>query len=243
MTYTHGPDVLALWEAGVGRGPVERPLALLAAAEPGRSWDELASLPIGRRDAALLALRERFFGRPMPGTVACPDCGESLEFELDVRGLRDGAEIADEEGDEICIDGRRYTFRLPDSTDLAAIAACTDIEAARALLARRCLVGAADEGPASADEPLTGEVVEALAARLAERDPLAHLELDLECPACGHGWRTGLDIADFLWTEVGAEAQRLLRDVDTLARAYGWAEADILGMSAARRQAYLEMVG
>jgi hypothetical protein len=243
MTSAHGTDALALWEAGAGRGPVERPLALLAAAEPRQSWDELAALPIGRRDAALLTVRERLFGRSMPGTAACPACGELLEFELDARELRDGAATAGDERDEIQVDGQLYPFRLPNSTDLAAVAVCTDLEAARSLLARRCLVAESEKGPIATGEPLPGEVVAALAARLAERDPLAHLELDLECPACGHGWYTRFDIADFLWTEVGAEAQRLLRDVDTLARAYGWAEADILGMSAARRQAYLELVG
>jgi hypothetical protein len=50
------------------------------------------------------------------------------------------------------------------------------------------------------------------------------------------------DIGAFLWEEIAAQARRLLREVHTLARAYGWREADILVMSAARRQAYLEMV-
>ena len=36
---------------------------------------------------------------------------------------------------------------------------------------------------------------------------------------------------------------RLLRQVHTLAMAYGWREIDILSMSALRRQVYLEMLG
>ena len=39
-----------------------------------------------------------------------------------------------------------------------------------------------------------------------------------------------------------ARAQRLLMEVHLLARAYGWREADILGMSPARRNAYLQRV-
>jgi hypothetical protein len=37
--------------------------------------------------------------------------------------------------------------------------------------------------------------------------------------------------------------RRLLREVHTLALAYGWREADILNMSARRRRFYLEMAG
>jgi hypothetical protein len=50
------------------------------------------------------------------------------------------------------------------------------------------------------------------------------------------------DIAAYLWQEVDARARRALRDTHTLARAYGWREADILAMSDFRRQQYLEMV-
>ena len=34
----------------------------------------------------------------------------------------------------------------------------------------------------------------------------------------------------------------LLRDVDTLARAYGWTEEQVLALGDARRGAYLELV-
>jgi len=50
------------------------------------------------------------------------------------------------------------------------------------------------------------------------------------------------DIASFFWAEICVQAKRLLREVHTLARAYGWREMDILSMSPARRQFYLEMV-
>ncbi len=50
------------------------------------------------------------------------------------------------------------------------------------------------------------------------------------------------DVVSFFWSEICVQAKRLLREVHTLARAYGWREADILNMSTARRQFYLEMV-
>jgi hypothetical protein len=66
--------------------------------------------------------------------------------------------------------------------------------------------------------------------------------INLRCPDCGHDWQSVFDIASFFWTEISVQARRLLQDVATLARAYGWREADILEMSSARRAFYLEVV-
>jgi hypothetical protein len=72
-------------------------------------------------------------------------------------------------------------------------------------------------------------------------DPQAEMLLDLSCPTCGHAWQAVFEIVTFLWTEIRVRARRLLREVDALARAYGWAEGDILAMSEARRGLYLQM--
>ena len=61
------------------------------------------------------------------------------------------------------------------------------------------------------------------------------------CPGCGHDWQPVFDIARFLWQELHAWALHMLREVDTLAASYHWAEADILALSPRRRQAYLEL--
>jgi hypothetical protein len=89
---------------------------------------------------------------------------------------------------------------------------------------------------------LPGEIVAQLTEQIGRADPDADISLDLSCPACDHRWQIAFDIVTFFWAEINSLAKRLLREVHTLARAYGWREADILAMSAARRQAYLEMV-
>ena len=83
---------------------------------------------------------------------------------------------------------------------------------------------------------MTETLVTLLAAQMEECDPLAEIRIDLDCPACGYHWQILFDIASYFWTEISAQAKRLLRDVHTLARAYGWREADILAMSGVRRQ-------
>ena len=78
---------------------------------------------------------------------------------------------------------------------------------------------------------------------MAEADPQADVQLALVCPACGHTWQATFEIVSFLWAELSAWAERTLADVHALASTYGWREADILAMSARRRQRYLELAG
>ena len=88
---------------------------------------------------------------------------------------------------------------------------------------------------------LSEDVMEAIASRLAAADPLAEVLIDLSCLACRHQWQVLLDIERFLWTKISVLARRLLQEVHALASAYGWTEREILALSPARRQSYLEM--
>jgi hypothetical protein len=125
------------------------------------------------------------------------------------------------------------TWRLPDDADLAA-AGSLDPDQGALLLLSRCVIGALDEVP--------DDVRELLAERIAAADPYADLSLDLVCPECDTQWESALDIGEFVWAETRSRAHRLLREVDELARAYGWPEDRILALSQQRRDAYLELV-
>lgn len=236
-------DLLRVWEVGEDQHPLDRALTLLAFAWPERTWDELAELSIGQRDARLLTLREQVSGSKLNGFAECPRCAERLEFDVAVADLRVAAEPdAGEEARDLVADGLALRFRLPNSRDLAAVLGGHDTSAARGLLVRRCVIEASRDGVPVDVSDLPLEATTELARRMAACDPQAEVLLDLDCPACGHGWQALFDIVAFFWAELAARAKRLLREVHTLARAYGWREADILGMSARRRQFYLEMV-
>jgi hypothetical protein len=99
-----------------------------------------------------------------------------------------------------------------------------------------------EAGPPPSHLALPPSAEELVLQTLDELDPQADVRLDLTCPPCGHDWQAQFDIATYFWREIDDWAQRTLRDVHTLAKAYGWIEADILGLSAWRRQAYLQMV-
>ncbi len=235
MQPLEGQHLVRAWEVGRGQHPVERALTLLAAGVPDADRAELAHWPLGRRDAALLALRGATLGPALDVHTHCPACAAEIEFSLDLRG-RDPADTEETLQFEDS-GGGRWRFRIPTSADLQAAAEADTVEGAREVLIGRCLVS----GPAPGAEP-PEDVLAVLPERMVASDPDAEVLVNLECPECGHGWRADLDVAAFFWTEVDSEARRLLRDVHVLARAYGWREADILAMSPARRRVYLEMV-
>jgi hypothetical protein len=222
------PDLLDLWERGSGLHPLDRALLALATAEPGQPSAGLADWPLGKRNAALTRLRCECFGSALTGWVACPQCGERLEFSLDVGLL---SPQGNEAAAYLTVDGR--SFRPLTSRDLASVAAESDERAAAHKLLRLCC---------AEENEFTDEDLDDLGELLAEADPLAETLLDFSCAACDHRWQEPLDIAEWLWAEVDARARRLLFDVHALATAYGWTEREILSMSEPRRALYLDMV-
>jgi len=232
--------VLEAWETAAAAEPVERALRLLAAAEPGLAHEELWALSIGRRDRRLIELREQLFGDTLRGFAECPHCQDRLEYSLSAAALRTSHSGSGDQNLELESEGFRLSLRRLDSGDLAAAARCRDMDEARSVLVERCVLAATRGGSAVAIREVGEAVMARVAGMLAEADPMADLSIDLDCP-CGYRWSVLFDIASFLWAEIAALARRLLREVDVLARTYGWREADILAMSAARRELYLEL--
>src|SRR5271163_976823 len=211
--------LLEVWERGAVLHPLDRALLALAVATPGEDSSALAAWPLGRRNTALSRLRRVCFGKTLTGWIACPQCGERLEFSLDAEKLYSDSQDVVE---QFVIDGRR--FRPMNSFDLASVAGVKDELAASLALLRACCLDSTDfdKSKFSTDE------IDEIGERLAEADPLAEILLDLECSECGNGWDEPFDIAAWLWTEIEARARRLLLDVHTLAAAYGWSESEIL---------------
>ena len=235
--------MLSVWERALGRTTPERALALLAAACPEMSAEDLGALSVGRRDQLLIALRERTFGSRLTSLAACDACGESLELVFDCSDISTGEETQVPAELSIEREGYEARFRLPNSGDLVAVARCDDAETARRSLLERCVTTASREGSLVPPAELPNTVVEAVEARMSDADPQADVRLALDCPACGHKFLAAFDVVAYFWSEINAWAYRLLGEVHTLASAYGWREEDILAMSPWRRRIYLEMAG
>jgi hypothetical protein len=239
--YLAASEVIGRWERGVGRSGQERATVLLGAAFPGAREDDLGGLPIGQRDAALVDLRASLFGSRVDGTIVCGNCGEMLELAFDVDDVR--VAPPDEGSSELRVERTDYgvSFRLPAGDDLAAVAGATDVAEARTRLLQRCVLGADRDGVPLDTGDLPEDIVVAVEEAMAAADPGGDVEVETECPACATAQRVAFDPVSFLWTELDAYAGRLLWEVHELASAYGWSESQILGLSAARRAAYLEL--
>jgi hypothetical protein len=237
-------ELLRAWEDASAQHPLDRALTLLGAAWPAYSHADLAAMSIGVRDSLLLSLREQLFGHALRAIATCPECAEALELSLRTDGLRATPEVAAPARaaeQELEVEGVSVRFRAVDSRDLAATLACADPAAARRVLLERAIVAAHRGGDPIADLPPAVEAQ--LEERLLELDPQADIVLDQSCPACGARWLAPFDVVPFLWSDVDRWARQLFRMVDTLGRAYGWREADVLALSPRRRRIYLELAG
>ncbi|MFF3328200.1 hypothetical protein ACFYWX_01345 [Streptomyces sp. NPDC002888] len=235
MTSVSAAELLDAWEAGWGRDPLRRGLALLAVAR-GTTRAAAADVPVGLRDRALFAFRAALFGTGVEAVSRCPGCGTDVEVAFDQRDLLDAMPVpapVSVSGQPVPgtvtvrVGGRDVPVRMPTSADLAAVLDA-DPPAPDEALAHRC----APTAP-------VGAVAEAWLAA----DPLLDPRIDLDCPDCEHTWEETFDIVGFLWAELDTWGRRTLQEVHDLARAYGWSEADTLALSPWRRQCYLGLVG
>lgn len=242
MEKISAPRLLEVWEQGASATPVERALLLLNAARSNESWEELSFLSIGTRDARLLKLRAETFGSNMQAICDCPQCGEIVEMSLNVMDIL--VDRPETENGLLSLTTENYDihFRLPDSRDLAAVAAIGDRFLAVRQLFHRCVVEARRDDEIVSSGTLPSTVMDAVAERISEIDTQSNIELEMTCPSCNHTCITLFDIVAFFWMEISAWVKRTLRDVHMLACAYGWSEEEILALSPARRRTYLEMV-
>lgn len=234
-------ELLSVWERGAAL-PVAGKALLLASACTDMSEEELSKMPIGRRDALLLGIRERMFGPHVDSVAKCAGCGIRLETGFDIKDIITEPPEEGEGSPSFNLDGFRITCRLPDTNDLLAISGCMDVAEGRKILLSRCLTGIRRNGEDIRADQLPTAVIEAVSERMAERDPQANVELAMVCPDCGHGWSAIFDIASYLWEELEETVYRILGEVHMLAGSYGWSESEILSMSAWRRQYYINMI-
>ena len=228
-------EILALWERGLARHPIDRALLLCAWARPDLPPSRFPDLPLGAINRALLRLRETCFGPRINAWVDCEHCGERMEITLDTRQLLAGVNEKDTPAE---FEVSNYRFRVPCSRDLATIAVELDTEDAAVKLLERCCLSHPDKTGLD----FAGILAEAETI-MANLDPDADINLALTCEDCGEIWLSGFNIGTLLWDEIDVHARSLLAQVHSLARAYGWTESEILALSPQRRSTYLDMVG
>lgn len=234
-------ELLALWERAVAATPARREDVLLALQCEGPPSS------LGMRNAALVALRARLFGSAQPLRSACASCGAVAEFAVDCEALSHALLPASDATarQSLAIEGHHIEFRVPEIADLREVSrACSDASGYVSTLLACCVSRCErDDGEPCPPEDLPASVANALSRRMEELEPGASVSFDLACPECDAQWTAPMDVGEVLWAELQSRAERLLRDIDALARVYGWTEPQVLALSATRRAAYLQLVG
>jgi hypothetical protein len=232
--------LLTLWECALGQPAGERVDALLRVsfegAEPVRA--------LGERNARLMELHARLFGRELELLSHCPACGTVAQFAADCESLtaQMRTRLDDPAPHRLEARGHVIEFRLPGSADVAiASRGEGDDDFARRLL-DRCVLTCTHQGGNVRVSELPAAVLDALSQQMETLDPGASVSFAVDCPQCATRWQAPLDVGDMLWQKVRAAAEGLLLDVDVLARAYGWTEREVLRLNPLRRAAYLQMV-
>ena len=223
--------VLALWERGLGQPASARATALL----------DGAPQTLGERNVMLLAVHVRLFGRTLALRSPCARCGTAAEFAVDCEALL--AQLPAARGPlrhMLEAEGHVVAFRLPGPADLVAVSDAAGDEFVLRLVEScvlDCRHGETPVPPRDLPEPL----LDALSRRMEALDAAATLAFAVECPQCATRWQASFDAGLALWQKVQAAAERVLLEIDALARAYGWTESEVLKLSPLRRAAYLQL--
>ncbi len=224
-------DFIKLWENGYRLHPLDKALLAILSAFPEAVNENVADWPLGRRNQALAQFHTAHFGSQLLGWTVCDQCGKKLEFAIDGRELLTRLD----DGDKQPITVKDCRFRVPTSRDLARIAGEGNLQAATLRLLENCRIAG------NIPETWSTEDMAELGEKMAVADPLAEIALGIDCPTCSAKSDEVLDLPSFIWAEMEARAKRLLLEVHTLAKAYGWAESAILALSDTRRAIYMDM--
>jgi hypothetical protein len=225
-----GSDELVVRE--MAGPPVARAIALAARLGGPGDW---AGLSVTDFEILMLAIRAQTQGDEMALGLGCPACHARVEIAFHVRDYVRGP--APRRPADVTPDPDRpgwyrlgeSRFRLPTAADQAAVAELPD--AARAL-ADRCL------DPARPPARERVRIERAMAAMAPEVSrPIAG-----ECPECGQPVEAPLHVTRLVIAEIVRDAAGLHEEVDLIAQAYHWPEADILALPRARRRAYAERI-
>ena len=229
-------EVLEMLDAGETLNPPGRALLL---ARLGGGTGDAASLPLGMRDRLILNLRAQLLGDTIEAIDSCPHCHERTSFELSCDGL---TRTGEQPPDRMTVQAEGFTVicRPLNGRDVL-LAADAGPTGARARLIIAAVIEARRRSVPIDAAALSPAVVGEVARCLTAADPLADIVLSLSCPACGEAWDAGFDIGEFVWQELRNWGRRVLREVHTLARAYGWREPDVLAIPPRRRRVYLEL--
>lgn len=221
------------WSASAGAAAHDRLAALLRAS--GVAAETLDGETLGARNQRLIALHDEWIGGAIEAQVACSQCRLANSFLVPKAAMRALSPADPDALVRLSYQGGEIAYRVPRMADIMAVGAAADM---RLAMLDRC-AATGDQGPAAA---LDAAMLDAIEAGFDRADPLANIVVESLCSGCGAAIAASVNLAAFVVIDLDRLYATLLRDVDMLASAYGWGEAEILALPADRRARYVAMI-
>lgn len=209
---------------------------------PSRGEAEVWAWTVATRMQALLAVAEANAVASVSALARCArrECREQLELSFELASFVRNA------GATLCkwSDGTNsVTLRIPTGDDQRRWLESLPAGAS----ALPPLMAASLVQKIDGDAPMVGwqlplAWLDGIEAVLAEHDPLTDFELSANCPRCGDEIVIEADVEEMILLALERAQRDLLHEVDALAAAYHWSEADIVALPAWRRAYYLAAV-
>jgi hypothetical protein len=225
-------QLIAVWDRRSGAPAHRRLERLLAATEPRAALD---ADTLGRRNRRLLALHAALSDAPLDARLRCTACATDNAFAVPAAAILACPAPGPAARARIRTGGRILTFRLPLMSDIRAAKGASADDVLAQIVAR-CRI------TPGKDETIGAASLARLASRFEALDPAARIVVDLRCVECNAALRASVDVAEFVAAAIDLVVDGLLRQIDLIARAYGWSEQAILALPAARRGAYVAMI-
>ena len=232
-----GDNELALGEIMRSTTPwprrVSEILSLLVAEIGGQevTIDLANSLSTGDRAFLLWQIHRQLGHDTAWFSERCQDCGERYDFSLDL-----GAMPVKEAGISypiaVCLLRRKkQRFRVPTGSDQEWLQN-QDPEQLQSAMIHRLAID-------KIDEDLTKQELEDIEAIIESIAPEMGFTGEVACPECSATASVSIDPYQRLKS---ANSDSLLEDIDRIARAYHWSEAEILSLPRIRRERYLTLI-
>lgn len=237
-------ELLQVWEKSLDKSLIDKSMFLLSVACSVSDIKILTHLSIGDRDMRLFLLRKWMFGTRLTNLANCPQCGESMEWEMSMEDfdLEEVNTLPSPRQFNLTVEDYQLKFRLPNSHDLIKVMNNKNYQNNPNKILEDCILNAKRSGHDCSTSEVPEKVFQTLDEHISKEDPKANINILLNCESCKHQWETAFDIVSYLWTEIDNWAKHILQEVYTLARAFNWSEKDILEMSPQRRRMYLQML-
>ncbi len=209
-------------------------LETLANDEP--TLQDVQSLCVADRQAIAIAWQLSKSTAPLWLTIHCHACDNPIDVCIPVAELPFSKAGKHFPFAKITVNKKSIKLRVPNGSDLSAIAQLPEAEAVQCLAQR--LIAQPSSAPTTQSIPLNKTTIQKIERAVEQQVPELATDINCECPECDAKNLVHFDPYQGLVSRI----DELLDEVHLIASAYHWTEQEILQLPNARRKDYLKRI-